>query len=49
MLAGEKQSVRVLVSLTPEKRRPLEEVSGTELLGSYPRRLLIHDLPRRGY
>lgn len=46
--AGEKQSERVLVSLTPEEKRALEEAAGDEALGSYLRRLLVRHLSRRG-
>ena len=42
----EKQSERILVSLTPEEKRVLEEAAGEEPLGSYLRRLLVRHLVR---
>jgi hypothetical protein len=43
----ERQSERVLVSLTPEEKRALAAAAGEEPLGSYVRQLLVRHLARR--
>jgi hypothetical protein len=43
---GEKQSEKLMVTLTPSERRKLEAAAGDEPLGTYLRRLVLRSLAR---